>query len=104
MEDILKAVSSYYDLDCKEILMRSNVKKYGLMRQIVMSLAWINCGKTLKEIGNQLGGIKQPTVSYAIRKLGERMRDDKALRDDIRMISKELKHLGCSVTIRLEHN
>ena len=63
----------------------------ALFEQIVIYLAWINCGKTLKEIGNQLGGIKQPTGSYAIRKLDERIKEDRALRDDLRMISEQLK-------------
>lgn len=104
LENVLDAVSRYYGLDSKEILRRPKLREYAVMRQTVMYLARTNCRETLREIGNQLGGIKQPTVSYAIRKLGERIKEDRALRDDIRMISKELKHLRCSVTIRLEHN
>ncbi len=86
IDKIIDVVVNYYGITAKELLSKSRESKYVLPRQIAAFIAKQLTNKSLKDIGNALGKRDHATVIYSIKKLEERMAEDKSVNDDITKI------------------
>jgi hypothetical protein len=64
----------------------------GVGRNIVLKIARNLCGMTLRELGEQMGGIDYVTVHSSIRRLEEKARKDRNLRNLIAGIQREMQN------------
>jgi chromosomal replication initiator protein len=89
-DDIITAVSDYFQVPATELLGESRKQGIVFPRQI----AWTLCKDILKmgfeAIGNDFGGKNHTTVMHGIRKISELKRKDSATARHIHALKKDL--------------
>ncbi len=93
IQQIIDAVTSYYDIKVTDLLSKRRHKSVALPRQVCMWLARQHTRYSLEEIGGYFGGRDHTTVIHAVRSVGSRRRNDPSLDGDVARIERLLlKH------------
>lgn len=90
IDEILKKVSSHYNIKITDIKSAKRLKAVVLPRQIAMYLSRQLTSSSYPEIGERFGGKDHSTIIHAIRKIEKIMEDDFQLRNTIDTLKNEL--------------
>jgi chromosomal replication initiator protein len=90
VEEILKRVSSHYNIKISDIKSPKRLKAVVLPRQIAMYLSRQLTSSSYPEIGERFGGKDHSTIIHAIRKIEKLIEEDFQLRSTIENLKKEL--------------
>jgi chromosomal replication initiator protein len=89
-EDILKAVSTYYNLTLDDLRGGRRTRRIALPRQIAMYLIREETESSYPQIGAQLGGRDHTTILYGYERIREKMEQDAQLRREIMTLKSQL--------------
>jgi len=87
---ILKVVSSFYDLSEKEILLPTRRKEIVKPRQIAMYLLRQELKESYPAIGRKFKGKDHTTAIYAVEKITKQLEEDDTLLTEINLIKQRL--------------
>ncbi len=90
VEEILKRVSSHFNVKISDIKSPKRLKAVVLPRQIAMYLSRQLTSSSYPEIGERFGGKDHSTIIHAIRKIDKLMEEDFQLRNTIENLKNEL--------------
>lgn len=90
VDEILKKVSSHFNIKISDIKSAKRLKAVVLPRQIAMYLSRQLTSSSYPEIGDRFGGKDHSTIIHAIRKIEKLMEEDFQLRSTIENLKKEL--------------
>jgi chromosomal replication initiator protein len=90
VEEILKRVSSHFNIKISDIKSAKRLKAVVLPRQIAMYLSRQLTSSSYPEIGERFGGKDHSTIIHAIRKIDKLMEEDFQLRSTIENLKSEL--------------
>ena len=90
VEEILKKVSSHFNIKITDIKSAKRLKAVVLPRQIAMYLSRQLTSSSYPEIGERFGGKDHSTIIHAIRKIEKLMEEDFQLRSTIDTLKNEL--------------
>jgi chromosomal replication initiator protein len=88
---IKRAAAEYYHLKVEDLSAKVRTKEIALARQIAMYLARELTGASLPKIGNDFGGRDHTTVMHACEKIKKELKENKALAEAVRTISRNIK-------------
>ncbi|MEN6385239.1 MAG: chromosomal replication initiator protein DnaA, partial [Phycisphaerales bacterium] len=88
--DIIKAVTSYYDIRPADLLSKKRSQSITMPRQICMYLARSLTSHSLEEIGGHLGGRDHTTVMHACGKISEMEQADQKIQGQIAELTKRI--------------
>ena len=91
IQQIIEAVTRYYDIKLSDLMSKRRHKSIALPRQVCMWLARKHTRFSLEEIGGYFGGRDHTTVMHAVRTVGERAQADSALSGDVMRIEQSLE-------------
>ncbi|MHC4909402.1 MAG: chromosomal replication initiator protein DnaA [Planctomycetota bacterium] len=94
IQNIIDAVTNYYDVKLADLLSKRRQKSIALPRQIAMWLARKHTRYSLEEIGGYFGGRDHTTVMHAIRAINTRRDDDPTLDHDVSHLEGQVLHHG----------
>ncbi len=89
-EEILKAVSIYYNLTLEDLRGARRTRRIALPRQIAMYLIREETESSYPQIGAQLGGRDHTTILYGYERIREKMEQDAQLRREIMTLKSQL--------------
>ncbi|MEO5969854.1 MAG: helix-turn-helix domain-containing protein, partial [Bdellovibrionia bacterium] len=90
VEKITKAVSIYFGITCKNILVATRVKSIVVPRQIAIYLIRQHSNMTLKEIAGYFGGKDHTTILHACRKIEMALNKDEKTRNAVDQIQNHI--------------
>ena len=90
VEDIQKQVASYYNIRTADMFSARRSRTVARPRQIAMYLAKDLTTFSYPEIGRRFGGRDHTTIMHAVRKVGDLLRDDTEIADDISTLKANL--------------
>lgn len=90
VEEIVKKVSSHFNIKISDIKSAKRLKAVVLPRQIAMYISRQLTSSSYPEIGDRFGGKDHSTIIHAIRKIEKLMEEDFQLRSTIENLKKEL--------------
>jgi len=90
VEEILKKVSSHFNIKISDIKSAKRLKAVVLPRQIAMYLSRQLTSSSYPEIGERFGGKDHSTIIHAIRKIEKLIEEDFQLRSTVDSLKKEL--------------
>lgn len=90
VEEILKRVSSHFNIKISDIKSSKRLKAVVLPRQIAMYLSRQMTSSSYPEIGERFGGKDHSTIIHAIRKIEKLIEDDFQLRNTVENLKNEL--------------
>lgn len=90
VEEILKKVSSHFNIKISDIKSAKRLKTVVLPRQIAMYLSRQLTSSSYPEIGERFGGKDHSTIIHAIRKIDKLMEEDFQLRSTIEKLKNEM--------------
>lgn len=90
VQEIIDAVTGYYDVKLTDLLSKRRHKSIALPRQIGMWLARKHTRYSLEEIGGYFGGRDHTTVMHAIRSIDQRRSDDASLDLDVSRLEQQV--------------
>lgn len=85
-EEVIKAVSEYYQIGKRSLLGDSRARPFARPRQVLMYLLRTHLGISLEETGRLSGGRDHTTVMHAVGKITELATTDVHIREDISKI------------------
>ncbi len=91
IEEIQKKVANHYDIKFSDMYSSKRAKNIAVPRQIAMYLCKQLTSMSLPDIGKGFGGRDHTTVLHAIRKIQDVMQKDRAIHDDVELLSKILQ-------------
>jgi chromosomal replication initiator protein len=91
IQQIIDAVTKYYDIKLSDLMSKRRHKSVTLPRQVCMWLARKHTRFSLEEIGGYFGGRDHTTVMHAVRTVGSRAQTDAALSSDVTRIEQSLE-------------
>jgi chromosomal replication initiator protein len=91
VDEIQKAVASYFDLSVEDILSKRRTKTVVRPRHIAMYLAKSMTTRSLPDIGRRFGGRDHSTVIHAVTKISELLPSDSVLSEDVEAIRRRLR-------------
>ncbi len=92
VEEILKKVSSHFNIKISDIKSPKRLKTVVLPRQIAMYLSRQLTSSSYPEIGERFGGKDHSTIIHAIRKIDKLMEEDFQLRSTIEKLKNEISN------------
>ena len=90
IEEILKAVSTFYDVKISELKSKRRHKSIALPRQVAMYLARAHGKFSFPEIGRALGGKDHSTAIHAVRKIEKSLKENSEIKGTIKSIKQNL--------------
>jgi chromosomal replication initiator protein len=90
IQQIIDAVTGYYDIKLGDLMSKRRHKSVALPRQVCMWLARKHTRFSLEEIGGYFGGRDHTTVMHAVRTVSARTASDEALSGDVERIERML--------------
>lgn len=90
IETITKTVCSYYKIPLGDLRGKAKTKEVALPRQVAMYLISKLIKPTLKEIGHYFGGRDHSTVLHAVKIIGDRIKIESLLAQQVLDIEKQL--------------
>jgi len=94
LEEIIKAVGSFFNIKISEIKSQKKNKNLVLARQVSMFLARELTSASFPDIGEKIGNRDHSTVIYAHNKIKKLLEQDAALRDSLKKIKDLLLNNG----------
>ena len=91
IEEIQKKVANHYDIKFSDMYSSKRAKNIAVPRQIAMYLCKQLTSMSLPDIGKGFGGRDHTTVLHAVRKIQDAVRKDRAIQDDIELLTKILQ-------------
>ena len=92
IQDILDAITSFYDVKLTDLLSKRRHKSITVPRQVGMWLARKNTRFSLEEIGGYFGGRDHTTVMHAIKSIDQRRGLDNQFSRDVEQIEGDLSN------------
>ena len=93
IEKIKEIISSYFNINVKELSGPSRKQEYVYARQITVYILKTKYNQTLNAIGSALGGRDHATIAHAFEKIHEATKNDPNVKDDIDNLIKNLDKL-----------
>ena len=90
VEEIIKKISSHFNIKISDMKSAKRLKAVVLPRQIAMYLSRQLTSSSYPEIGDRFGGKDHSTIIHAIRKIEKLIEEDFQLRSTIENLKKEL--------------
>ncbi len=90
IEDIQKAVCSYFKIKISDLLSGKRMKYIAFPRQIAMYLSRTLTNASFPEIGVQFGNKNHSTVIHSVNKISEMIKSNQSIKDVIEKIKKGL--------------
>ena len=90
IDDILKLVSSHYNISKADLLSARRTAMVVKPRQIAMYLSKVLTLRSLPEIGRRFGGRDHTTVLHAVRKIESLAKTDATLNDELELLKRIL--------------
>lgn len=90
IDDILKLVSSHYNISKADLLSARRTAMVVKPRQIAMYLSKVLTLRSLPEIGRRFGGRDHTTVLHAVRKIESLSKTDTTLNDELELLKRIL--------------
>ena len=94
IQDILDAITSFYDVKLTDLLSKRRHKSITVPRQVGMWLARKNTRFSLEEIGGYFGGRDHTTVMHAIKSIDQKRGTDNQFSRDMEQIEGNLSVSG----------
>ncbi len=91
IEEIQKRVANHYDIKFSDMYSSKRAKNIAVPRQIAMYLCKQLTSLSLPDIGKGFGGRDHTTVLHAVRKIQDAIQKDRAIQDDVELLSKILQ-------------
>jgi chromosomal replication initiator protein len=91
MDDILRIVTSHFQIKVTELQSRRRTKAIAFPRQVGMYLARSITRHSLEEIGGFFGGRDHTTVLYAVEQIEKQMKQDDRFRATVQGFVQQLK-------------
>ncbi|HHS97854.1 MAG TPA: chromosomal replication initiator protein DnaA [Chloroflexi bacterium] len=91
-DQILEAVSRYYQIDREDLIGPSRARRFARPRQIAMYLMREETAASLSRIGQELGGRDHSTVLHACERIARLVEEDEQLRREVAAIREALYH------------
>jgi len=85
-KDILKNVSSFYDVSIDDLIKKNRQKEFVKPRQIAMYLMRNEIKSSFPSIGSWLGGRDHTTAMHAFEKISREIETDKVIEQEIHLI------------------
>ena len=92
IEEIQKKVANHYDVKFSDMFSSKRSKGIAVPRQIAMYLCKQLTSMSLPDIGRGFGGRDHTTVLHAVRKIQDAYKNDKAIHDDVELLTKILQN------------
>jgi len=89
-EQIIKIVSSFYNLKVSDITGKKRNKEFVAPRQIIMYLLREELGQSFPKIAEILGGKDHTTIMYGFQKIAQQISENENLRREINLIRERL--------------
>ncbi len=90
IQDVLEAITSFYDVKLTDLLSKRRHKSITVPRQVGMWLARKNTRFSLEEIGGYFGGRDHTTVMHAIKTVDSRKSSDEQFHKEVGVIEGQL--------------
>jgi len=94
IKNVINVVSSFFEIEIKDILGKSRKKELVYPRQISMFLIREEIGSSFPTIGNELGGRDHTTAIHAHNKIKKEYKENGKIKQDIESI-KQLLYREC---------
>ncbi len=91
VDDIQKAVASYFDITVEDLHSKRRTKTVVRPRHIAMYLAKTLTTRSLPDIGRRFGGRDHSTVIHAVNKITDQLPSDAVLAEDIEALRRRLR-------------
>jgi chromosomal replication initiator protein len=91
-KNIIDSVSSFFDVNIKDIIGKSRKKELVYPRQLIMYLMRKEANSSYPTIGNELGGRDHTTAIHAFNKVSREMEENEKLKQDIESIKQLIYH------------
>ena len=91
IDNIQRVVADYYKLKMSDMLSKRRSRSVARPRQMAMSIAKELTSHSLPEIGESFGGRDHTTVMYAIKKVGDLMKERRSIYNYVTDIMSGLK-------------
>jgi chromosomal replication initiator protein len=91
IDNIQKAVASFYNVSVSDLKSSKKLKIYALPRQVAMYLCRTMTRSSFPEIGEKFGGKDHSTVIHAVRQTEKRLNEDRELKNIIDTIKNQLQ-------------
>lgn len=91
IEEIQKKVANHYDIKFSDMYSSKRAKNIAVPRQIAMYLCKQLTSMSLPDIGKGFGGRDHTTVLHAVRKIQDAVQKDRAIQDDVELLTKILQ-------------
>jgi len=98
IQQIIDAITKFYDVKLTDLLSKRRHKSIALPRQVGMWLARKHTRYSLEEIGGYFGGRDHTTVMHAIKAVNSRRHDDPALSHDMSRLEEHILGGGAAHT------
>lgn len=89
-KNILDAVSSYYEINLKDLIGKCRKKELVVPRQITMYLLRKELNTSYPTIGQELGGRDHTTAMHAFNKIEKEIKEKERIQQDIESIKQQL--------------
>jgi chromosomal replication initiator protein len=89
-DKIIKAVSSFFSIEKKEILGKRRYKELVYPRQIIMYLLRNELNYSFPRIGKELGGKDHTTIMHGVEKIAKQIKRDNQLQNELSLIKEKL--------------
>ena len=83
IEKIKEIISSYFNINVKELSGPSRKQEYVYARQLTVYILKTKYNQTLTAIGTALGGRDHATISHAFDKISESIKTDSNIKEDV---------------------
>lgn len=93
LEQIQMEVGRYFGLTVNELNSNTRRREIVFPRQLAMYLASRHTKKTLKQIGECMGGRDHSTVAYAVKTISGQMEVDREVESNVRELERKIQHL-----------
>lgn len=94
VDDIIETVCSFYDVTPAMVNSRSRKKNVVVARQVATYLAQKHTKMPSNRIGQLMGGRDHSTVIYSCAQVEQRLKEDKAFKDELKSIEISFKLKG----------
>jgi chromosomal replication initiator protein len=93
LQNIIEAISQYYNIEIKELINKGRKKEIAHARQIAMYLMRVELNASYPGIGAQFGGRDHTTALHAYEKINKEMETDEKVREDVALLKEKIYSL-----------
>lgn len=88
IKQIIQAVANFYGVNEKQLIIKTRKQEIVKPRQVIMYLLREEFKFSYPSIGSKIGGRDHTTVMHACEKIGDQLKEDEVLVEEINMIKK----------------